>query len=110
MRLPVAGLAALLLACSPTFAASPAVDAAVKVFNAVAADAGKLKIFCEMSKVLEAAGDKEDPTLDAQVDGFMDQLGDDFATAWEAGEGLAENSPDAQAFEGAVEALEAKCT
>jgi hypothetical protein len=110
MRILVTGIAALLLAVSPTLAASPQVEAAIKVFNAVAADAGKLKTFCEMSKVLEAAGDKEDPKVEAQVDGYIDQLGEDFATAWEAGQGLDENSPDGQAFNDAVEALEAKCT
>ena len=110
MRIRVVGVAAFLLACSPALAASPQVDAAIKVFNAVAADAGKLKTFCEMSKVLAAAGDKEDAKVDAQVDGFIDQLGKDFKTAWEAGAGLEENSPDGQAFNDAVEDLEAKCT
>jgi hypothetical protein len=80
------------------------------VFNAVGADAAKLKTFCEMSKALEAAGDKEDPKVDAQVDGYIDQLGDDFAEAWEASEGLVENSPDVKAFNEAVEALEELCT
>jgi hypothetical protein len=110
MRLPVAGVAVLLLACSPVLAASPQVEAAVKTLNAVGADPAKLKSFCTMSKALEAAGEKEDPQVDAQVDGIMDQLGEEFATAWEAGEGLDENSPDGQAFNDAVEALEAKCT
>lgn len=110
MRVPAACVAAFWLACSPALAASPMIDAAAKVFSAVAADPAKLKTFCEMSKVLEAAGDKEDPKIDAQVDGYIDQLGDDFETAWEAGEGLDETSPDGKAFNDAVDALEAKCT
>ncbi len=109
MRVPVAFVAAFWLACSPALAASPKIDAAIKVISAVGADPAKLKIFCEMSKVSEAAGDKEDPKVDAQVDGYLDQLGDDFAEAWEAGEGLDENSPDGQAFGDAVEDLEGKC-
>lgn len=109
MRVPVIGVAAFLLACSPALATSPEIDAAIKLFNGVAADPAKLKIFCDMDKFLEAAGDKDDPKIDAQVDAYIDQLGD-FASAWEAGEDLDENSPDGKAFNEALEDLEGKCT
>ena len=109
MRILVARVAALLLSCSPALAASPQVDAAVKVFNSVGADAGKLKTFCAMSKVLEAGGDKVDPKVDAEVDGYIDQLGEDFEPAWEAGDGLVENSEDWLAYNDALDDLEDKC-
>ena len=101
---------ALCLAAAPAFAASPKVDAAVKTFKAVAGDAGKLKTFCEMTKVMEKAGDKEDPKLDAQITGFMKQLGADFETAWGAGEELDENSADGKAYNTALDDLSGKCT
>ena len=97
------------LAASPALA-SPKVDAAVKTFKAVAGDAGKLKTFCEMSKVMEKSGEKEDPKLDAQIAGFMKQLGSDFETAWGAGEDLDENSADGKAYNAALDELSAKCT
>jgi hypothetical protein len=109
MRLTVAGVAAFLLAGSPAVAGSAEVEAAIKLFNAVAADPVRLKIFCDMDDILEAAGDKDDPKIDAEIDAYIDRLGD-FATAWEAGEDLDENSPEGKAFNAAVEALEAKCT
>jgi hypothetical protein len=41
----------------------------------VAADAGKLKTFCAMTKVMDAAGEKEDPKLDAQIGKRMSVTG-----------------------------------
>ena len=108
MRVLVACIA-VCLAASPALAASPKVEAAVKAFKAVAADAGKLKIFCDMTKVMDAAGEKEDPKVDAQIEGFMKQLGPDFTTAWNVAEGLDENSADGKAYNTAVDDLSAKC-
>lgn len=105
----LAACAAVCLAASPVLAASPKIDAAVKVFSAVAADAGKLKTFCAMTKVMDAAGEKEDPKLDAQIEGYMKQLGKDFETAWNAAEGLDDNSADGKAYNAAVDVLAAKC-
>jgi hypothetical protein len=110
MRILAACAAALCLAASPVLAASPKVDAAVKVFKAVATDAGKLKTFCAMSKVMEQAGEKEDPKLDAQIQGFIKQLGPDFETAWGAGDDLDENSPDGKVYNAALDDLSGKCS
>jgi hypothetical protein len=63
-RAVVACIAALCLTVSPVLAASPKIDSAVSVFKSVSADAGKLKTFCAMTKVMDAAGDKEDAVAD----------------------------------------------
>jgi hypothetical protein len=97
------------LAASPALAASAKIDAAVKTFRAVSADPAKLKIFCEMKKVMDAAGDRDDPGDDAKIEGFMKQLGSDFQTAWNAGDDVDENSPDGKALNAAIDALAAKC-
>jgi hypothetical protein len=110
MRTLAACIAAVCLAAAPTQAASPKIDAAIKVFNAVGNDANKLKIFCAMTKVMDSAGEKEDPKLDAEIEGYMKQLGPDFVTAWGAAEGLDDNSADGKAYNSAVDDLAAKCT
>jgi hypothetical protein len=94
----------------PVLAAAPKVDAAIKEFKAVSADAGKLKTFCAMNKTMESAGEKEDPGLDAKIDGYMKQLGPSFEAAWNASEGLDENSPDGKAWNDALDQLMEKCS
>jgi hypothetical protein len=64
------------------------------VFQAVAADANKLKLFCEMMQIEDKLGDKADPALEAQLDKRLDQLGADFKIAWAAVEATAEESAD----------------
>jgi len=110
MSRALAACIAVCLAASPVLAASPKVESAIKVFKAVAADANKLKTYCAMTKVMDAAADKEDPKLDAQIEGFMKQLGPDFVTAWNAAEGLDDNSADGKAYNTAVDDLSGKCT
>jgi len=98
------------LAASPVLGASPQVDAAIKTFKAVAADPAKVKIFCDMSKAMDEAGDKPTPAADAKINGFMKQLGKDFETAWAAAEGLNDASPDAKAYNNALDELSGKCS
>lgn len=106
----LAACVAVCLAASPVLAASPKIESAVNVFKAVAADANKLKTFCAMAKVMDAAGEKEDPKLDAQIEGFMKQLGPEFVTAWSAAEDLDENSADGKVYNAAVDDLSGKCS
>jgi CMP-N-acetylneuraminic acid synthetase len=108
MRSLTAGLA-LCLVAAPALAASPKIESAIRVYKAVAANPQKLRTFCEMSKVIEKMGDKEDAALEAQIDRLMGQLGQDFQTAWEAGDGVDENSPDGKALYAAIDELEDKC-
>ena len=110
MKRAVLAAVAACLAAAPAFAASPKIDAAVKTFKAVSADPAKLKTFCDMSKTMDAAGDKESPAADAKINDFMKQLGADFETAWAVAEGLNENSPDGKAYNTALDDLAGKCS
>jgi len=101
---------AVCLAAAPAFAASPKVDAAVKTLKAVSADPAKLKTFCDMSKVMNAMGEKQDAAAEAKIDGFMKQLGTEFETAWNLGNDLNENSPDGKAYGAALDDLSGKCS
>jgi hypothetical protein len=108
MRILIGGLA-LCLITVPALGASPKIEAAIKVYKAVGADPGKLRTYCEMSKIIERMGDKEDAAAEAQVDRLMSQLGADFQTAWEAGDGVDENSADGRALYAALDELDDKC-
>jgi hypothetical protein len=102
--------AAVCLAFAPAHAAAPKIEAAVKVFKAVAADPAKLKVFCDMSKAMDAMGEKENPAAEKQIEGYMKQLGPDFETAWTAGDGVDENSADGKALNAALDELAGKCS
>ena len=97
MKRIVVAAVAVCLAAAPAFAASPKVDAAIKVFKAVSADPAKLKTFCDMSKVMDAMGEKQDAAAEAKIQGFMKQLGTEFETAWNVGNDVNENSADGKA-------------
>src|SRR6185369_8754920 len=101
---------AVCVAAAPAFAASPKIDAAIKTFKAVGADPAKQKVFCDMSKAMDAAGEKPSPAVEAKIDGFMKQLGADFETAWAVADGLNENSPDGKAYNNALDELAGKCS
>jgi len=98
---------AVAFAASVVPAASPEVDAAIKTIQSVGA--AKMNVFCDLDKALEAAGDKEDPAVQKQIEGLFAQLGPDFTTAWEVGGQLDEKSPDSTEFNAAVDALADKC-
>jgi hypothetical protein len=90
-------------------AADAKVDSAIKVFKQTEVDAGKIKTYCEMTKTMDAAGDNEDAATDAKIDDYLQQLGPDFTTAWNTGQEMDENSPDAKAFGAALDELGSKC-
>jgi hypothetical protein len=99
----------LFLVTTPSLADSGEVEAGVKVFQAVGADANRLKTFCEIIQIDDKMGKKEDPALSAQIDKLLDQLGADFKAAWRAVEEIDENSPDGKALNAAADRLEDKC-
>jgi len=90
-------------------AAAPEIEAAIKTLQAVGADPGKLKTFCELNKIMQAVGKKEDPDAEKQMEDIAKRLGPEFETAWYSADELDETSPDAQAFYTAADALGAKC-
>ena len=97
----------------PAFAASESVDAAVKTFKSVGDDADKLKIYCEMSKIMSMDEDVEDEAkaeeLDKKMQDYMEQLGPDFEAAFEAGAELDPETADGKAYDGALDELDTKC-
>ena len=108
MRL-LSAFAAICLIASPAAAADPKIESAAKTFQSVSADPAKVKTFCEMTKIMDSAGDKEDPANDAKVQSYMTQLGPDFEAAWKAGSDLDENSEDGKIFNAALDSLAGKC-
>jgi hypothetical protein len=98
------------LATLPAYAASPKVESATKAFQSVAADPAKVKTYCEMSKVMEGAGDQADAATEQKIQTLIKQLGPDFETAWNVGGELDENSPDATAYNSALDDLSSKCS
>jgi hypothetical protein len=108
MRALVAVLALGLLA-APAFAANPKVEAAIKTFKAIGANPAKLRTYCAMAKVIERMGEKEDQAAEAEMDRHLQELGPDFQTAWDAAEGVDENSADGKVYFAAMDELEEKC-
>ena len=109
MKRPLIVSTALCLTALAALAADSKVDSAVTTFKSVESDAGKLKIFCEMSSAMDKAGDNPDAAADAKIDGYMKQLGPDFGTAWNAGEGVDEKSADGKKLDAALDELGSKC-
>jgi hypothetical protein len=58
---------------------------------------------------MDKAGDNPDAAADAKIDGYMKQLGADFGTAWNAGEGVDEKSADGKKLDAALDELGSKC-
>ena len=85
------------------------VQSAITVISATASDPAKLKTYCEMSDVLDAAGDKEDSAAESKVDGYLTQLGPEFEAAWNVVDDLDEGSADGKAADDALDQLDAKC-
>lgn len=112
MKSYLAAVALCGLFASPVLAANAAVEGAVKTFEAVGNDAAKLKVYCEMSKVMssaDAADDSKAEELDKQMDSFMKQLGPEFQTAFEAGADLDPESEDGKTYDAAMDKLDGKC-
>src|SRR5436189_6005683 len=99
----------LFLLTSPAFATSVQVEAAIKVFQAVGADANRLKTFCELMEIEEEMREKDGPALNTEIDKLLDQLGPDFKAAWNTAEGIDDNSPDGKVLNAALDRLEDKC-
>jgi hypothetical protein len=109
LGLCLAACAAAIMLSGAATAASPQVETAIKSVQAVGNDAGKLKLFCDLNKLLQEAGDKEDPATQKQIEDLITKIGADFGAAWDVGDELDENSPDGQAFYAAVDTLAEKC-
>jgi hypothetical protein len=109
MRRLLLGFVFICLGIYTLAAADPKVEAALKTFKAIGADAGKLKTFCAMTKAMDDAGEKSTPEDDAKIDGLMKALGPDFEVAWGAVEGPDDKNPDVKLFYDGLDDLVAKC-
>ncbi len=111
---PLAAVLALALAGGPALAANAKVEAGVKAFAAVAADAEKLKTYCAMSKIMATATDETDSAknegIDKEIAAQMAKLGAEFSTAWDLGAELNPDSEDGKAMNAALEKLEDQCS
>jgi hypothetical protein len=97
----------------PALAADPKVDAAIATFTAVAGDAAKVKVYCDMAKAMSAAGDEKDEAkaaaIDKQMADYMAKLGTDFQKAWDTGADVDPESADGKALSTALDKLDSKC-
>jgi hypothetical protein len=109
MMRPLLACAVVCLTAVTASAADPKVDSAIATFKQVEGDPAQLAIFCEMSDVADAMGDKEDAAAEAKIDGYLEQLGPDFEAAWDTSDEVDENSPDGKLLDAAIEALADKC-
>jgi hypothetical protein len=103
----VGACAALLVGTQ--LAPAQSMDEAVKIIESVGTDAEKLKMFCELNKLVDSAGEKEDPATEKQIEDAVEKLGPDFAAAWEVGEKADEKGAEGKKFYDAVAALSEKC-
>jgi predicted porin len=107
-------LIALAICCAASAAvAAAAVDAATitKSIDAAAADATKVKAYCDMSKKMEEVGDddKKAEAAGAEMDGYFKAIGPEFEAAWNAGQEAKQDSAEGKAFDEAMGKLDAKC-
>lgn len=110
---PFAAALTLALMGGQALALDAKVDAGIKAFAAVEADAAKVKTYCTMSKAMAAATDESDSAkseaADKEISGYMTQLGPDFQKAWDLGAELNPDSEDGKAMNAALDKLEDKC-
>jgi hypothetical protein len=106
---PIATAAGMCLLAFAAQAASPKVESASKVFQSVAGDPAKLKTFCEMNQVIENAEETPDQAAATKIQGYMQQLGQDFEQAWNIGNEVDENSEDGKTFIVAMDNLAKSC-
>lgn len=94
-------------------AASPKVETAAKTFGDVEGNPGKLKDFCEMFKTMTAAESEQDEkkaqAMEAEIDGKMKALGEDFTSAWDLQAEIDAESEDGKAYYAAADKLMGKC-
>ena len=102
-------LCALTLLALPAHAASPKIEGAIQVFRSVASDPAKLATVCQLAKVMDEAGDHLDAATEEKIETIVKQVGSEFETAWNLGDDLDEDSPDAAAYNAALEELSSKC-
>src|SRR5690242_11693747 len=93
---------ALSLIMAPALAASSQVEAAVKAFESVESDANRMKTFCELMRIDEQNEKRANPSLEAQMDKYLQELGPEFEAAWELVEDTDPVSEDGKVLSAAL--------
>ena len=101
--------AALCLYTTSVLAADPKVESALKEFRAVGSDPERLKVFCALSKAVDAVDEREDAAAEAAIEGYLKALGPEFQKAWDVGDDIDETSPDGKALTDAIDKLVGMC-
>jgi hypothetical protein len=107
MRALVAVIALSLMAFG-AFAASAPVQAALKAFQNLGADATRMKTFCELTETEEE--NAETPSGKAKINRLLDELGPDFKSAWKTAEDIDPASDDGKVLFAALDRLFDKCS
>jgi hypothetical protein len=112
MRTLAAAAVALSIVVTPSLAASPAVEAAIKMLKSISADPQRMERFCRGMEVVENLQERVDE-FEARVAAALDQLlGPEFKAAREAVAKIdaeADEAPDSKALAAALDELSEKC-
>jgi hypothetical protein len=100
---------ALSLLTIAALAASPEVESALKVFQALRTDPTRLKAFCEVMQIEQENSGRENPLLEAKLDKLLDELGADFKAALETAEHVEPASEDGKILDAALDQLSDEC-
>src|SRR4029079_17900058 len=107
MRALATAIALLLLTVA--LAASPEIEAAVKVFQTLGSDPNRLKTFCELIEVEEENRQNADPFVESKMNKMLEELGADFKSAWKTVEDTDPASDDGQVLYAALDRFSDKC-
>jgi hypothetical protein len=98
-----------LLISVPVLAASPQIEAAIRVIQTVGTDTNRLKTFCELMKIDEQNEPNPNAVLEARMDKLLDELGTDFRQVWDTAESIDPASEDGKALHAALDRLSERC-
>ena len=104
--------AAVILTTLPARAATPEVEAAITALQKIESDPAKFQTFCRLAKELAGIGEQDvaqNEALDKQLEDLLRSIGSDVLHAWDIGSDLNPHTPDGEAFENAINAIEEKC-
>ena len=98
----------------PQAAAEPPADinAAVKTITELTNDQTKVAGYCAITKEMAGVAETDTAKMEAvgtKMDAYLTGLGEQYAEAFEAGEGVTPESEDGKKLEAAYTALKAKC-
>ena len=109
MQKVLAAFVAFSLFTTCASAADPEVESALKEFRVVGSNPERLKVFCALSKAIDAVDEREDAAAEAAIEGYLKALGPEFQKAWDVGDDMDETSADGKALTDAIDRLVGMC-